>query len=197
MGHPGGVPAEYSVSSFFKFTPKSYVSGTNTQYRATICSIFKTVELRTIFTTHDPTWDGVNLTIWSQAELSLGIMIASLPPLRKALIGVFHRILPSTLTGSRKTPMYGQGYGQGHSATGNVIMDNLRGSKAYHSRIHGESILDADDDSDRAILEEGAHAGTGIMKNVTVTVKEGSAEPNRPEAGQESPWPLASQATHS
>jgi hypothetical protein len=119
------------------------------------------VELRTIFTTHDPTWDGVNITIWSQAELSLGILIASLPPLRKALTSVFQRILPSTLTGSRKTPMYGQGYagGQGHSGSGNVIMDNLRGSKAYHSRIHGESVLDADDDSDRAILEEGAHTG--------------------------------------
>lgn len=83
------------------------------------------------------------------------------------------------MTNSRKTPLYGQGYGQGHSGNGNVIMDNLRGSKAYHSRRHGESVLDADDDSDRAILEDGGHQGPGIMKSMTVTVKEASAEPNR------------------
>lgn len=58
-------------------------------------------------------------------------------------------------------------------------MDNLRGSKAYHSRLHGESVLDADDDSDRAILEEGLHEGPGIMKSMTVTVKEGSIEPRK------------------
>ncbi|KAF3035829.1 hypothetical protein E8E12_006436 [Didymella heteroderae] len=164
---------------------------------ATICSIFKTVELRTIFTTQDPTWDGVDITIWSQAELSLGILIASLPPLRKALISVFQRILPSTLTGSRKTPLYGQGYGQGHSASGNVIMDNLRGSKAYHSRIHGESVLDADDDSDRAILEEGTHTGSGIMKSMTVTVKKASAEPSISGGEPQAPWPLATHMSHS
>lgn len=151
------------------------------------------MELRTIFTTHDPTWDGVDVTIWSQAELSLGILIASLPPLRKALITVFQRILPSTLTGSRKTPLYDQGYGQGHSGSGNVIMENLRGSKAYHSRIRGESVLDADDDSDRAILEEGPQTGSGIMKSMTVTVKEAEASVEPALSGREpqTPWPLA------
>ncbi|KAH6643610.1 hypothetical protein C7974DRAFT_347772 [Boeremia exigua] len=143
---------------------------------ATICSIFKTVELRTIFTTQDPTWDGVALTVWSQAELSLGILIASLPPLRKALTKVFQQILPSTVTNSRKTPLYGQS----HSASGNVIMDNLRSSKAYHSRVQGESVLGADDDSDRAILEEAEHGGAGIMKSMTVTVQGSVAEPERP-----------------
>ena len=197
MGHTCSVSAEYSVSaSHFGPRPRC-LSGADFQYSATICSIFKTVELRTIFTTQDPTWDGVDITIWSQAELSLGILIASLPPLRKALISVFQRILPSTLTGSRKTPLYGQGYGQGHSASGNVIMDNLRGSKAYHSRIHGESVLDADDDSDRAILEEGTHTGSGIMKSMTVTVKKASAEPSISGGEPQAPWPLATHMSHS
>lgn len=142
-----------------------------------MCSIFKTVELHTIFTTQDPTWDGVNLTIWSGAECSLGIMIASLPPLRKALISVFQCILPSTTTNSRKTPPYGNS----HSDGGHVIMDNLRGSKAYHSRIQGESVLGSDNDSDRAILEEEEHGSAGIMKRMTVTVKGSSAEPEVPE----------------
>jgi hypothetical protein len=53
-------------------------------------------------------------------------------------------------------------------------MKNFQGSKAYHSRIPGESMLDGDDESDRAILEDEEHKGPGIMKstNVQVTVSE-------------------------
>jgi hypothetical protein len=57
-------------------------------------------------------------------------------------------------------------------------MKNFQGSKAYHSRIPGESMLDGDDESDRAILEEEEHKGPGIMKstNVQVTVSEDVVE---------------------
>lgn len=130
------------------------------------------MELHTIFTTRDPTWDGVNLTIWSQAELSIGILIASLPPLRKALTKVFQHLLPSTVTGSHKTPQYGHTSGQ------NIRMRNFEGSKAYNSRIRAESSLQRDDDSDRAILDESEHKGSGIMKSTTVTVKGVTGESN-------------------
>ena len=137
-------------------------------FRATICSIFKTIELRTIVNTTDPTWDGVNLSIWSQTELSIGILIASLPPLRKAFDSFFEKILPSTITNSHRTPQYGYG----HSSGGDIRMKTFEGSKAYHSRIPGESILDADDESDRAILDEEEHKGPGIMKSTKVTIQE-------------------------
>lgn len=138
---------------------------------ATICSIFKTIELKAITKTSDPTWDGINLGIWSGAELSIGILIASLPPLRKAFDKLFSRILPSTFTNStRKTP--GGGYAYGNSTSGDIRMQNFRGSKAYHSRLPGESVLDADDESERAILEDGEHKGPGIMKKTQVTVTE-------------------------
>lgn len=138
--------------------------------RATICSVFKTVELHTVFTSQDPTWDGVDVTIWSQSELSLGILIASLPPLRKALIKVFRRVLPGTETNSRKTRLYGYG----HSTNGHVIMDDLAGSKAYHSRARREEAgVDGDDDSDRAILADNADSRAGILKSTTVTVEAG------------------------
>ncbi|KAG9194045.1 hypothetical protein G6011_04080 [Alternaria panax] len=140
---------------------------------ATICSIFKTIELKSITKTQDPTWDGVSLTIWSSSELSIGILIASLPPLRKAFDHIFKKILPSTISGSGKTPQYG--YGRSTGQGGNSIhMKNFQGSKAYHSRIPGESILDGDDESDRAILPDDEHKGPGIMKstNVQVTVSE-------------------------
>ncbi|CAO2649879.1 Nn.00g011710.m01.CDS01 [Neocucurbitaria sp. VM-36] len=131
---------------------------------ATICSIFKTIELKAITKTMDPTWDGINLGIWSQAELSIGILIASLPPLRKPFDSLFKKILPSTMTKS-KTPQYGYG------TDGNIKMTTFN-SRAYHSRIPGESILDRDDESDRAILEEGEGKGPGIMKTTQVTVVE-------------------------
>lgn len=94
-------------------------------------------------------------------------MIASLPPLRKALIGVFQKVLPSTLTDSRKAPQYGYD----HSSGGDLRLNNFRGSKAYHSRIHGESVLDEDNESGRAILEQSEHKGPGIMKSTTATVE--------------------------
>lgn len=136
---------------------------------ATICSIFKTIELRTIVKTNDPTWDGVNLSIWSQSELSIGILIASLPPLRKAFDHFFQKILPSTITNSHKTPQYAYGHS---SVGGDIRMKTFEGSKAYHSRIPGESILDGDDESDRAILEGEEHKGPGIMKSTKVTIQE-------------------------
>ena len=69
-------------------------------------------------------------------------------------------------------------------------MKNFQGSKAYHSRIPGESMLDGDDESDRAILEEEEHKGQGIMKstNVQVIVSEDIEEASGSSAkGSESP----------
>ncbi|EOA86674.1 uncharacterized protein SETTUDRAFT_134923 [Exserohilum turcica Et28A] len=115
---------------------------------ATICSIFKTVELKTLTSTKDPTWDG---------------------------------LLPSTLTGSGKTPQYD--YSTGGAAAGNSIqMNNFQGSKAYHSRIRGESVLDEDDESDRAILDDQDVKMHGIMKSTDVEVRISEAGPPRGSA---------------
>ena len=51
-------------------------------------------------------------------------------------------------------------------------MNTFQNSKAYHSRIPGDSVLDNDADSDRAILEEEEGKGLGIMKTTQVTVME-------------------------
>ena len=48
-------------------------------------------------------------------------------------------------------------------------MKNFQGSKAYHSRLPGESVLDGDDESDRAILDDD-HKADGIMKSTDVQV---------------------------
>jgi hypothetical protein len=158
-------------------------------YSATICSIFKTIELKVIYTTKDPTWDGTNLTIWSSVEASIGILIASLPPLRKAFDNLFQNILPSTLQNSHlKTPQHGYS----NSSHGNIRMKALQNSKAYNSRIRGESILDNDGDSDRAILEEEGNS-SGIMKTMKVTVFEeveaSSSKESEVSQKQSHDWP--------
>ncbi|KAI1552333.1 hypothetical protein PtrSN002B_005136, partial [Pyrenophora tritici-repentis] len=132
---------------------------------ATVCSIFKTVELNNITKTRDPTWDGVALGIWSSGEASIGILIASLPPLRKPFDYFFSKLLPSSFTGTGKTPTSSYRPTGGRAS---IHLQNLSNSKAYRSRIPGESVLD--DESDRAILDE-EHKTGGIIKSTDVEVR--------------------------
>jgi len=142
-----------------------------------VCSIFKTIELKTITKTQDPTWDGVNLSIWSGAELYVGILIASLPPLRKAFDSFFKRVFPSIgqTSRSRTGPYANNTYGGGASGAHHVRMSTLnRDRKTMRSGHPGESVLDSDDESERAILDEeevkSAWSGEGIKKTTKVTV---------------------------
>jgi hypothetical protein len=132
-----------------------------------MCSIFKTIELKSLVNTRDPTWDTVDLAIWASSEASIGILIASLPPLRKAFDHLFKYILPSVLRTSHKTPH--PSYGQ---SSGKIRMSTFQNSKAYHSRVAGESVLDNDGASDRAILEDEENTIGGITKTTQVTVSE-------------------------
>ena len=116
--------------------------------RATVCSIFKTIELSALKKTKDPTWDGVNLTIWSATELSVGILIASLPPLRKVFDKMFRRILPSTFMTRSKTP-------------GSIPLYNV--SKPY-SKPMGRSTAEDDADSEKDMLP--GKLDGGITKTV-------------------------------
>jgi hypothetical protein len=107
------------------------------------------------------------LAIWASAEASIGILIASLPPLRKAFDNMFKRILPSTLQTSQKTNH--AGYGQ---SSGKIRMSTFQNSKAYNSHVTGGSALDSDGDSDRAILDDEENKVTGITKTTHVTISE-------------------------
>ena len=114
-----------------------------------MCSIFKTIELSALKKTRDPTWDGVNLTIWSATELSVGILIASLPPLRKVFDKMFRQILPSTFMTRSKTP-------------GSIPLYNV--SKPY-SRPMGRSAAEEDDaGSEKDMLSR--NIDSGITKTV-------------------------------
>jgi hypothetical protein len=124
---------------------------------ATACSIAKTIELASLSTTKDPTWDGVNLTIWSANELSVGILIASLPPLRKQFDKIFRKFLPTTLRGSRSKQPNG------------IPLYNVSKQFAVSTRPTGKSgdhisKLYDDDSSEKGILPDPEN--NGIMKTV-------------------------------
>jgi hypothetical protein len=51
-------------------------------------------------------------------------------------------------------------------------MGTFQSKRATHSRLPGESVIEGDDESDRAILEDDEGKGSGIMKTTKVTVVE-------------------------
>lgn len=72
-------------------------------------------------------------------------------------------------------------------------MSTFQNSKAYHSRLPGESVLDGDGDSDRAILEDEDNKGAGIVKTTKVTVSEeiegASSQSSRLSHKRSNDWP--------
>ncbi|PVI05908.1 hypothetical protein DM02DRAFT_667906 [Periconia macrospinosa] len=139
---------------------------------ATVCSIFKTIELKTITKTKDPTWDGVNLAIWSGSELYVGILIASLPPLRKAFDDFFKRYFPKLGQTTRSNTGGYENYGKETSASHNIHLQTFGSKNPRANRPQGESVLDSDDESAKAILDDGPFKGDGIRKTTQVTIDE-------------------------
>lgn len=107
----------------------------------------KTTYLGALSKTKDPTWDAVDLSIWAATELSIGVLVASLPPLRKQFDNFFRKFISSTGTHSRQRssmPMY-----------------NMSKPQTIGSRSRKGTQVAMDDDSERSILPD-----TGITKTV-------------------------------
>ncbi|KAL1797795.1 hypothetical protein ACET3X_004401 [Alternaria dauci] len=132
---------------------------------ATICSILKTIELPVLMKTKDPTWDSVRLAIWSGLELSVGILIASLPPLRKPFESLFHKIMPSTFINSRSKA---QGPSDNVLPLYDVPFTIGTGAKGDRLRIDNE--IDDDGDSERYILQGQTNKG-GITRTIVNEVR--------------------------
>ncbi|KAF2708442.1 hypothetical protein K504DRAFT_535041 [Pleomassaria siparia CBS 279.74] len=127
---------------------------------ATVCSIFKTYELSSLAKTNDPTWDGVDLTIWSATELSVGILVASLPPMRKQFDKLFRYILPTTMQSKSETP------GKSIPLYNSSKHQSIYQSKHNFSRPMGLSEDNDDGSSERHMLPEGEPVQGKIVKTV-------------------------------
>ncbi|KAL6151793.1 hypothetical protein ACJBU6_09737 [Exserohilum turcicum] len=130
----------------------------------TFCSVMKTTTLPTLLNTKDPTWESTDLVIWLSLELSVGILIAALPPLRKQFDALFRKMLPSTLGSRRKTGSSGENA----LPLYDVATEHTIGSKPI--RIRSKSEEDDDTDSERRILSPRTSKGE-ITKTVTHEVR--------------------------
>ncbi|KAI5256355.1 hypothetical protein E4T42_01622 [Aureobasidium subglaciale] len=76
---------------------------------ATVCSVVKIAVAGKMFNTHDPTWDAVDLSIWSTAEVNVCIIAACLPPLRSQFDSFLRRCFGMAFSKStnRSRPTYG------------------------------------------------------------------------------------------
>ena len=139
------------------------MTSTEPAISATACSVAKTIELSALMKTDDPTWDGVNLAIWSASELSVGILVASLPALRKQFDSFFRRILSSTFlgmgsktgSGSNEIPLY------------NVEPPLTVGSRPTGGRSRFQRDDLDDGDSEKCILDDSELPG---KREITRTI---------------------------
>ena len=132
-----------------------FLHNANPFFRVTACSVVKATTLPMLFKTQDPTWDSTDLLVCSGIELSVGILIAALPPLRKQFDALFQRLLPSTFLNSR--PII-------RSVGGGIPLYEVAKASRRRTRIEGDGD-DDDGDSERRIL--GALAG---KREITKTV---------------------------
>ena len=123
-----------------------------TSSSTTAISAMKLHEVKFLYSSSDPTYTSVNLSIFATSEVFVGAFTASLPPLRKTFETLLHRVLPESFTGSTARSRKSVGKGTGNSyvmkEVGNsyVLNGNAMGS-------HPRPKHDLDNDSEHSILE--------------------------------------------
>jgi hypothetical protein len=105
-------------------------------------------------------YESVSLSIWSMSEVTAGIVVANLPPLRKSFDDLLKHVIPST--------------GSNNVLSRNRSLNHKFESyhlPTYHSQINRSK---GDGDSDKAILEvesDDRQHGSGIMKTTEIEIQ--------------------------
>ncbi|GME45226.1 hypothetical protein GTA08_BOTSDO12055 [Neofusicoccum parvum] len=161
---------------------------------ATISAIVKLTKLPALMKTQDPTWDGVDLSLWVNVEMNCGLFAASLPPLKATFEGILTRYFNVSLGSSssrygsnQRYAGYG-GYGSRKSRASRIpepdVFDGDE-SKTMGSTFVLETVRNKNGSEDgisvesdqRHILRNGGLPGQGghghfITKTVDYTVSE-------------------------
>ncbi|OAL04520.1 hypothetical protein IQ06DRAFT_214410 [Phaeosphaeriaceae sp. SRC1lsM3a] len=128
----------------------------------TTISALKLWDFQRIQNLKEAYYESVTLSIWSMSEVTIGIIVANLPPLRKTFDRMFKHVLPST--GSNNVLSLNK-YGGNKFESYNL--PTYRSQTARHKN---------DNESDKAILEEleAENGQNGIMKTTKISI--GSAK---------------------
>ncbi|KAF2024212.1 hypothetical protein EK21DRAFT_117999 [Setomelanomma holmii] len=128
-----------------------------------VCTMISALELRDfqrIQGSREVYYESVTLSIWSVTEVAIGIVVASLPPLRKSFDGFFKHMISSVISKNALT-------GVRPSRTG-FEKFNL---PMYRSQ-QGRKVTD--DDSDRAIVEdaeiEDGRWNSGFLRTTRISI---------------------------
>ncbi|KAF7543099.1 hypothetical protein G7Z17_g11017 [Cylindrodendrum hubeiense] len=78
----------------------------------TIVSMVRLQFLVELGASHNPTYDQVNISVWSTVEINIGIICASMPSLRILLVRLFPVLGGSSYAQSRYNNNYGEDYGR-------------------------------------------------------------------------------------
>ncbi|KAF2107379.1 hypothetical protein BDV96DRAFT_506219 [Lophiotrema nucula] len=123
----------------------------------TVTSCFKFAYLDLLAGHAEFNYESVTLTIWSHAEVTVGMVTANLPPLRNTFDKLFKSLLPDSI-GSR----FMSGYGSNHQRSRNMELETY-GTLSKKSRgrrkDHAETM---DDESERRILPDGGGVEVGV-----------------------------------
>jgi hypothetical protein len=125
---------------------------TLTSFSCSVISVLRLHESHYLGKRHgDIIWDSTDLSIYSQAEVNIGMFCASLPPLRKLFEKYLSYVLPSSIIEGSNTNKRDRGSDKGSGFVLHTI-----GSKRPHFEMLG------DDGSERGILKDDVHE---IVKN--------------------------------
>ncbi|KAF2127821.1 hypothetical protein P153DRAFT_294851 [Dothidotthia symphoricarpi CBS 119687] len=145
-----------------------------------VCTTISALKLWSFQLLQDQTetyYESVSLSIWSTTEVSIGIVVANLPPLRKSFDGMFKHILPAAIFSGK----------QSSSRLKSFNLPTYGSQSARRSKIEGRSGRSerlpsiADNASERAILEDienqdGAKSSSGIMRTTQLMVSNDPAD---------------------
>lgn len=108
--------------------------------------------MKSLWTSKDPTYTSVNLSIFAVTEVFVGAFTASLPPLRKTFETLLRHVLPESIIGSASRSRKSVGKGTGNS----YAMKEVGNSYVLNGNAIGGQLRpkhDLDNDSEHSILE--------------------------------------------
>jgi hypothetical protein len=105
--------------------------------------------MKSLWTSTDPTYTSINLSIFAVTEVFVGAFTASLPPLRKTFETILCRVLPESILGSSSHSRKSMGknsYALKEVGNSYVLNGNAAGSQSRPKH-------DLDNDSEHSMLE--------------------------------------------
>ncbi|KAF1929961.1 uncharacterized protein M421DRAFT_381590 [Didymella exigua CBS 183.55] len=135
----------------------------------TTISALKLYEMKALYSSPDPTYTSLDLSIFAVSEVFVGAFTASLPPLRKTFETLLRRILPESILGSASQSRKSAGKGTDNS----YVMKEVGNSYVLDGNTSGNQSRpkhDLDNDSEHSILDaQSSLEGKDVVGNITCT----------------------------